>query len=317
MSLFWRVFLANAAVFAVATLALALSPVTVSSPLDPREGAVLAAGLSAILLANVFVLRYTFTPLGRLVRLMQRADLLQPERLPPGGTGEIAEVVATFNEMLDRLEAERRASALRVLVGVEAERRRVARELHDEVGQALTAVLLQLKRVAARAPDELEGEIAEAQEAARASLEEIRRIALQLRPGVLEDLGVVSALTALTSAFSARTGTAVERRFDGPLPPLEPEAEIALYRVAQESLTNVARHADASSVLVRLSAGDGHVELEVTDDGRGLALNGNEGGGIRGMRERALAVGGRLGIEPRERGVSVRLRLPVPEREVA
>ncbi len=305
MSLFWRVFLANAAVFAVATLVLALSPATVSSPLDPREGVVLAAGLTAILIANVFVLRFTFAPLGRLVRLMRRADLLQPERLPPTGSGEVAEVIATFNEMLDRLEAERRASALRVLVGVEAERRRVARELHDEVGQALTAVLLQLKRVSAHAPDELRPEIAEAQEAARSSLDEIRRIALQLRPGVLEDLGIVSALTALTSAFSARTGTTVEWRFEGPLPPLDPEAEIALYRVAQESLTNVARHADASRVVLSLERSAHGVTLRIADDGRGFD-GGADSGGLRGMRERAVLIGADLRIASRQpRGAEV------------
>jgi len=314
VSLFWRVFIGNAAIFVVATAILALSPATVSWPIVAREGIVLAGGLAAILVANVFLLRIAFAPLERLTRFMRRLDLLKPAgRLPAEGAGEIGDVIATFNDMLDRLESERRASSARVLAGQEEERRRIARELHDEVGQALTAVLLGLKRVAARAPADLAAELEEVQETARTSLEEIRRIARHLRPGVLEDLGLVSALTALTTSFSEASGISVERRFHGPFPELPREAELALYRIAQESLTNVARHAEATSVVLSLVTREGVVVLEVADDGRGPAADGHEGGGIRGMRERALAVGGALGVESNGRGVRVTLQVPVSE----
>ena len=312
MSLFWRVFIGNAAIFVVATAILALSPATVSWPIVAREGIVLAGGLAAILVANVFLLRIAFAPLERLTRFMRRIDLLKPTgRLPAEGSGEVGAVIATFNDMLDRLESERRASSARVLAGQEEERRRIARELHDEVGQALTAVLLGLKRVAADAPPELVPELEEVQETARTSLEEIRRIARALRPGVLEDLGLVSALTALTTSFSDSTGIAVERQFHGPFPELPREAELALYRIAQESLTNVARHADATSVVLRLMAEGNVVVLEVSDDGRGTGPDAHEGGGIRGMRERALAVGGALGVASNGHGLRVTLQVPV------
>jgi two-component system sensor histidine kinase UhpB len=314
VSLFWRVFSGNAAIFTVATVLLALSPATVSWPIVAREGIVLAGGLAAILVANVFLLRFAFAPLGRLARFMRRIDLLKPAgRLPTEGSGEVGEVIATFNDMLDRLESERRASSARVLAGQEEERRRIARELHDEVGQALTAVLLSLKRVAARAPAELAAELEEVQETARTSLDEIRRIARHLRPGVLEDLGLVSALTALTTSFSEASGIAVERRFHGPFPELPREAELALYRIAQESLTNVARHAGAASVVLSLLRQGDVVVLEVADDGRGAAADDHEGGGIRGMRERALAVGGALGVESNGSGMRVTFQVPAPE----
>jgi two-component system, NarL family, sensor histidine kinase UhpB len=313
VSLFWRVFSANAAVFVVATAILAFSPATVSSPLDgAREALVLAVGLSAILLANVFLLRLSFAPLARLIAVMQRIDLLnREERLPPSGTAEVTDVIEAFNEMLDRLEAERRASTARVLAGQESERRRIAQELHDEIGQGLTAVLLQLRRTASRAPD-VRDELAEAQATARATLDDVRGIAHRLRPGVLDDLGLVRALTALTNAFSERTGIAVERRFDGEIMDLTREEELAVYRVAQESLTNVMRHAGASRVLVALAGTSDDVLLRVEDDGAGVHDGEVRGGGIRGMRERALAVGGRLSVGVSDLGgTEVILRFPV------
>ena len=133
----------------------------------------------------------------------------------------------------------------------------------------------------------------------RQALEEVRRIARELRPELLEHLGLVSALIELSRKFAQQSGIRVERRFADPLPPLSDEAEIAVYRVAQESLTNVARHADASRVEIALQPGIDSVVLRVVDDGRGLpeppaSLNGHAG--LRGMRERALLVGGRLAV---------------------
>jgi two-component system sensor histidine kinase UhpB len=212
--------------------------------------------------------------------------------------------------MLDRLEAERRASSRRALIAQETERQRIAQELHDEIGQSLTAVILQLKRTAERAPVELREELLELQEAARASLDEVRQIARRLRPGVLDDLGLVSALTALATSFSEQAGLPVSRRFARSLPPLSREVELVLYRVAQEGLTNVARHARASRAELALDRSARGVTLRVTDDGRGL--NGAvDGDGLRGMRERALLVGGSLRIEsPPGGGVRVFLEVP-------
>jgi two-component system sensor histidine kinase UhpB len=205
--------------------------------------------------------------------------------------------------MLDRLEEERRESGSRALQAQESERLRIARGLHDEVGQVLTGVLLRLD-------DE------ETKEAVRGALDEVRRIARELRPEMLEHLGLVSALTELSRKFAGSSGLRVERRFSDDLPPLSDEAELAVYRVAQESLTNVGRHAGAANVVVALGRGTGSVVLSVSDDGRGMsqAVAANGHGGLRGMRERALLVGGALAVErSREGGVEVRLEVPAEE----
>ncbi|MFE1786142.1 HAMP domain-containing sensor histidine kinase [Streptomyces sp. NPDC059506] len=312
MSLFWRIFLLNALVLAVATAVLLWAPVTVSVPILLTEAVVLTGGLAVMLLANAVLLRIGLAPLERLTRMMTTIDLLRPgQRLPVTGHGGIPDLLRTFNEMLDRLEAERSTSNARALSAQEAERRRIAQELHDEVGQSLTAVLLELKRVADRAPEDLLEDLGHAQETTRGSLDEVRRLARRLRPGVLEDLGLVSALTSLATEFSTHTGMTVRRRFPPGLPPLDREVELVLYRVAQEGLTNVARHAEASTAEVSLRRTADCVELRITDDGLGPGIV-REGAGIRGMRERALLVGARLSIGPRPGGgTEVLLQVPV------
>ncbi|HEY8113655.1 MAG TPA: histidine kinase [Actinomycetes bacterium] len=312
MSLFWRIMLLNASVLVAATALLLFAPVTVSVPVLPAEALVLLAGLAVMLIANGVLLRVGLAPLDRLTRLMSSVDLLRPgQRLPVSGGGEVAAVVRAFNEMLDRLETERGTSAARALSAQEAERRRIAQELHDEVGQSLTAVLLDLKRAADRAPGPLRADLRQTQETTRESLDEVRRIARRLRPGVLEDLGLLSALTALATEFSTHTELAVRRRFEPGLPRLSDEAELVLYRVAQESLTNAARHAVARHVELALTRHADAVVLSVRDDGRGIGHT-REGAGIRGMHERALLVGARLSIESGPAGgTEVRLRVPV------
>ncbi|GAA2395393.1 HAMP domain-containing sensor histidine kinase [Streptomyces glaucosporus] len=312
MSLFWRIFGLNAVVLGAATALLLWAPVTVSVPVLLTEAVVLVGGLAVMLVANAALLRIGLAPLDRLTRLMTTVDLLRPgQRLPVAGQGGVAELIRAFNDMLDRLEAERAASSARVLSAQEAERRRIAQELHDEVGQSMTAVLLELKRAADRVPDgELRADLLHAQETTRESLDEVRRIARRLRPGVLEDLGLVSALTALAGDFATHTGLVVRRRFDTGLPPLDRERELVLYRVAQEGLTNAARHADAEHVELGLRRTAGGVVLSVADDGRGVGLA-REGAGIRGMRERALLVGASLEIESSPGG-GTRVLLSVP-----
>ncbi|MGV9291671.1 HAMP domain-containing sensor histidine kinase [Streptomyces sp. NPDC003719] len=311
VSLFWRIFSLNAAGLVAAT-ALLLGPVTVSTPVLPHEALILLGGLTALLAGNAVVLRLGLTPLHRLGRAMSTADLLVPGTRPEvAGPAEAAELIATYNTMLDRLQAERAAGAGRALQAQERERHRIARELHDEVGQTLTAVLLQLKRVADRVPGELREEVSLAQEATRAGLDEIRRIARRLRPGVLEELGLASALRALAAEFTHH-GLTVAHHVPGDLPPLTPEAELVIYRVAQEGLTNTARHAAADRAGLTLRPLPGGIELLVRDNGTGLGTAA-EGAGIRGMRERALLIGAEIHFEPAPGGgTDVRLRVPVP-----
>ena len=315
MPLFWRIFMLNAVVLVVAT-ALLLGPVTVSTPVLLTEAAVLAVGLAAMLVANALLLRFGLAPLQRLTRAMTTTDLLRPGHRPEvGGRGEIADLITTFNTMLDRLEDERATSSARALSAQEGERRRIAQELHDEVGQSLTAVLLQLKRAADHAPTELGEELRQVQETTRASLEEIRRIARRLRPGVLDELGLASALKALATEFGGSgTGLSVQHCLAADLPELDRETELVIYRVAQEGLTNTVRHSGARRAEIALSPAPGGVLLRVRDDGRGIA-GAAEGAGIRGMRERALLVGADLSVEPGPGGgTEVRLAVPVPAR---
>ncbi|MET8948383.1 HAMP domain-containing sensor histidine kinase [Streptomyces sp. NPDC004542] len=316
MSLFWRIFALNAVVLGTATALLLWAPVTVSVPVVLTEAIILVAGMAVMLVANAALLRLGLAPLDRLTRLMTTVDLLRPgQRLPASGGGEVAEVIRTFNAMLERLEQERATSSARALLAQEAERRRIAQELHDEVGQSMTAILLGLKRAADDAPAPLRKELHEVQEITRESLDEVRRLVRRLRPGVLEDLGLVSALTSLAENFATHTGLQVTRRFDTDLPDLSPETELVLYRVAQESLTNVARHAGAQRVTVALRHTDDSVVLTVTDDGSGIQAP-HEGAGIRGMRERALLIGGSLEITPAPRtGTRIQLTTPVPRKQ--
>ena len=312
LSLFWRVFLTNAAVLLVGWGVLAFSPATLESPLALWEGAVGLAGLAVMLVVNLLLLRRVFAPLSRLTALMRRADPLRPgPRIPVyGEDAEVVELTQAFNEMLGRLERERRESAGRVLSAQEAERRRLARELHDEIGQRLTAVLLQLEHSSRRLPDGVARELSETRETARASLEELRRIVARLRPVALEDLGLVSAITELGDRLTAHSAVRVVRKLDPELPELSPDVELVIYRVAQEGLTNAARHARATTVELYLERSGRGVRLRVADDGRGLD-GAREGGGIRGMRERALLIGARLEIGQSEQGgVEVRLNVP-------
>jgi two-component system sensor histidine kinase UhpB len=313
MSLFRRVFVPNALVLVIACLLLVLSPATVHSPVALHEALTLAGGLGALLLVNLFLMRRAFGPLERLTSLMGRIDPLEPGRRVASdeGASEVIQVARAFNEMLDRLEHERRESALRTLSAQESDRRRFARELHDELGQVLTALVLRLKGTAKAAPPSLRPQLMDAQDTARLALEDVRRIVKELRPEALDDLGLVSAVAALSTGFSKRTGVLVDLDLHRDIPGLTPEAELVVYRVTQESLTNAARHSQSERVLVQLSAGTEGAELTVRDRGCGAAPPALGGSGIRGMRERAVAVGAELFVESVP-GVGTEVKLRVP-----
>src|SRR5690349_8488980 len=244
LPLLWRVFTINATLLVIATILLALTPVTIHASLAFVEGIDLVAGLTVMLAANLLLLRHTLRPIHRLVERMRTVDLLHPgERFVERGGNEAIQLVRTFNEMLDRLEAERQESGKRALHAQEAERLRIARGLHDEVGQVLTGVLLRLDAAADELGEEKREEVAEMKRDVRQALEEVRRISRELRPEMLEHLGLTSALTELARTFARVSGIEVRHHFARHLQPVTPEAELALYRVAQESLTNIARHA--------------------------------------------------------------------------
>lgn len=207
-----------------------------------------------------------------------------------------------------------RDSLRRVVAAQEAERRRLARELHDETGQALTSILLGLRTVGeAHDGQELEHALGEVRELVRSTLQDVRSLAVELRPAALDDFGLVPALERLTSTFETQTGISVDLQSSLPGKRLPPEVETALYRIVQETLTNVVKHARASSVSVILARKDGAASVLVEDDGVGFdPARTREGGlGLVGMRERVGLLGGRLAVESRP-GAGTTLVAEVP-----
>ena len=313
--LFQRVAATNALLLVAACLVtvLVLSPRTLSS-FAADETIVLVAALALVALLNLYQVRRVVGPLQELTELARQVDLTRPgQRMPtPARASEAGELALTFNEMLARLEEERREASRVAVFAQEAERLRIAQELHDQVGQTLTAVLLQLSRIHARVPTELQSDVDEVQDAARASLEDVRRIAIDLRPEALDELGLPSALEALATGFAQRSGLRVISRIQTNIPPVSPEIELVIYRIAQEALTNVARHAGTDQAELALEVHDGRVGLIVSDGGGGLRVDQVEGAGMRGMRERATLIGAELRIEAGPSGDGTRVRLVVP-----
>ena len=311
LGMYWRVFAVNAAILAVAALLLALTPVTISRHTTPAQLAILGAGLVVMLLANALLLRLSLTPLRRLTWLMSGVDLLQPDRrLQATGSREVAEVIEVFNATLARLEDERRSSIHRVLGAQESERLRIARELHDEIGQDMTAVLLDAERLSEHVQGESAEILADMVSLVREVMDELRRISYELRPAALDELGLASAIEELCTSTARRSELDVSAHIQQLPEGLDRDIELAIYRIAQEALTNAVRHAGASSIQVELGTSDGAILLRVCDDGRGPGPG--AGGGIRGMRERAHMIGATLEIAAtRPSGTSVRVRMPV------
>jgi PAS domain S-box-containing protein len=214
-----------------------------------------------------------------------------------------------------------RALAARLQSIREEERTRVARDIHDQLGQALTAIKLDMSSLVRELPAGV------AQQSKRASsilqlvdesIQAVRRISTELRPGILDDLGLVAAIEWAGEDFQARTGTTCGLDLPQEVIAVDPEQATAIFRIFQETMTNVARHAHASKVEVRLAREDGDLTLEVHDDGKGMPedkLMNIESLGILGMRGRAMLLGGELTISsPPGKGTTVRVRIPEAHR---
>jgi two-component system, NarL family, sensor histidine kinase UhpB len=298
----------------------------------------LSAGVTMLLL------RETFRPIRSLREATQRfnaGDHSARASLAPLSDPDVAGLVLDVNALWDRLEADAATIrekteqaerlAAQVIVAQEEERRRVARELHDEAGQALTAVIIGLERGLASMPEVYATDlpvqprqlISNLRDLAAQTLDEVRKLALELRPSVLDDLGLVAALRQYVRATEERSGLAAQVHISGldeaeGAPRLPTEVETALFRIAQEALTNAIRHARAGSVIVRLRRVPGQVSLEVRDDGVGLAAvpasDDGEHLGMFGMRERARLLGGEfLATQVSPRGTLVRATIPLSD----
>ena len=313
-SLFWRVFGLNALVLVVAGLVLAVSPLTVSWPITLAQATTLVAGIAVMLLINLALMRRTFAPLSRLASTMREIDPLKPGqrvRLRIHDR-ELSDLVASFNDMLDRLETERRASARHEAKATDAEQRRIAGELHDEIGQRLTVLLLMLANAQADADPKISAKLQEARDLAHGILDDLRHVVSRLRPEALDELGIANALTALATNVERQTGIRIVRRLqdaNGKIPPVE---SLVVYRVAQEAITNAVRHAPGSPIRLELEHDQAGLRLRVSDQGPGLPgpRAGERGRGLTWMAERALLIGGTLDLQSSAAGTTITLTVP-------
>jgi two-component system sensor histidine kinase UhpB len=224
-------------------------------------------------------------------------------------SAEARRLAAAINRMLARLESARREAGRAAIQAQERERRRIAQDLHDEVNQALTAVSLRLQASIEHAPPPLKRELNETKRLAGQAMEELLALAQQLRPAVLDDLGLLPALHSQVRDFADQTGIRASFNVRGSVPRLSPEQQLVVYRVTQECLSNVAQHAQARRVDVELSF-IGRTVLRINDDGKGFTSGRDGGLGLSGMRERALLAGGHLSIwSAAGQGTRVELKL--------
>jgi signal transduction histidine kinase len=237
---------------------------------------------------------------GEPIGVLTAHDKLGPDARFTDTDLRLAETFASRAAVaVDLSERIARDALRRVVDAQELERRRLARELHDETGQALTSILLGLKALEETLQtDESRAATGRLRELVVATLQDVRRLAVELRPSVLDDFGLVAALENLTSSFAEQTGITVD--FGAALGEqrVPSEVETALYRIVQESLTNVVKHAHAQRVSISLTRQKGSVKAVVEDDGQGFDPAHADGGyGLVGMRERLALLGGRLRVE--------------------
>jgi signal transduction histidine kinase len=252
---------------------------------------------------------------GRAIGVLAAHDKLGPDVRFSDTDLRLAETFATRAALAVDLSERIAQDALRrVVEAQELERRRLARELHDETGQALTSILLGLKALEERTGDEASrAAMEELRELVVSTLQDVRRLAVELRPTALDDFGLVAALERLTASFAEQTGISVDFQTALADERLPEEVETALYRIVQESLTNVVKHARARRVSILLARKEGSVKAVVEDDGRGFdPAQAGDGFGLVGMRERLALLGGRLEVESgADAGTTIAAEVPV------
>ncbi len=276
---------------------------------------VLAMAIMLTLLVNMMMLQRRFSPLERLIERVEAIDPAQPaafEAPEHNRVEEIDRLAASFQRLLERIDGEQRRSGRLVLRAQEEERKRVARDLHDEVNQALTAILLRLEALSQDSPPELAAELKGLKGLVNQAMEELLSLARQLRPSALDDHGLLPALDGQVRRFGNQTGIETVLHTNGASSTLTDDQEIVLYRVVQEALSNAAQHSGARHVAVNLGAPEGTVTLRVDDDGCGFDSTAERSRlGLDGMAERAKLVGGELRISstPGD-GTSITLEIP-------
>lgn len=280
-------------------------------------------GVALSVLVNFVVLKAAFLPLvslERAVEAVRRGNVRARASHVTFSDPQIDQLIDTMNSMLDGLENYRervRLLSRQVLVAQEEERQRIARELHDETAQSLTSLLIGLRMLEkSTTPRELAARIAELRTQTGRTLEEVRKMAVDLRPSALDDLGLVAALQWYTDDFARRTQIDVDFRATGLDTRLPDDVEVVVYRIIQEALTNVVKHANATHVEVSVAREIGSVSASVIDDGRGFNLESirrsdERGLGLFGMQERVGLVGGTLRIITQP-GQGTRVAISIP-----
>ncbi len=314
-TLLTQVLIVNLLLIAAAVIAASIASNPDNSLRDSASiGLVLGFALAATVAINIWLLSRRFEPLERLATQMEDADLSKPASaslvVETRGSQEVLSLERSFHEMLERLEAERRSAASAALNAQEKERARVARDLHDEVNQALTGLLLRLEALRRGTDDPaISAELAETSALASRAMQELLDLARRLRPTTLDDLGLKAALATLVEEVDRRRGIAAGFEAEGDLGHCPEEVQLVTYRVAQEAVTNVIQHAQAEHMRVRLIGAGETLELRVSDDGVGYGGGRDHDRlGIAGMRERALLCGGELTVES-EPGSGTRVTL--------
>jgi two-component system sensor histidine kinase UhpB len=285
-----------------------------------RFGAI-AISIVLLLVVNMILLRRRFSPLEDLIARLEEIDPAQPTGqfvMPRSSVEEVERLAITFRRLLRRIEDERRRSGRLVLRAQEEERRRLARDLHDEVNQALTAILLRLEALSHDAEEPLASELGQLKALVNQAMEELLRLARTLRPAALDDLGLIAAIEGQLARFSEQTGIQAVLSAEGAPEAITEDQQTVIYRVVQEALSNTAQHSGATFVAFELRVFPSHgVELRVRDNGKGFDSatapgDRDDGIGLSGMAERARLVGGELTVTSAP-GTGTRVRLYIPQ----
>src|SRR5918995_764323 len=287
-SLIGQVVAANVVLVAITLFAASLAAGLDLTVSDQRWSfLILALAILLTLCVNLWVLQRRFAPLERLITRIEGIDPAEPSshQLPAQDpVEEIDKLSRSFNGLLERIEEERRRSGTLAMRAQEEERRRLARDLHDEVNQALTAILLRLEAPAQDNPPARVDEVDELKRLVNQAMEELLNLARQLRPSALDDHGLMPAVETQLKRFSARTGVEVSLNADGEPDLLPDDVQTAVYRILQEALANVGRHAGATAVAGELEVAEDRPELRVRDDGAGFDPGSLGPGGDRSPR---------------------------------
>ncbi len=285
------------------------------SAADGGQVVVLVLVIVLTFCVNLWMLQRRFAPLEHLIERIERIDPSERSTFELAGdpVAEIDRLAQSFRRLLQRVDDERRRSAKLVLRAQEEERRRVARDLHDEVNQALTAILLRLEALALDMPPRRAAEVAELKRLASQTMDELLNLARQLRPTALDDHGLLPAIEAQVRGFEERSGVRTQLETSGDTTLLDEEKQTVIYRVAQEALANAGRHAHAHSVALALDVEGEAAQLRIRDDGVGFdpVASRGDGLGLDGMAERARLVGGELDLRSSPgSGTELTLRVP-------